>query len=106
MRDDRWPEAIAVGSLGSVGTIENNLGVKARSRDVIEADGSYTLPNRRRAVSKCLKGALEFSPCSPSLSPDGISMTKFIDTSSRCVISTHTIHIQISRSGICRFSLE
>jgi hypothetical protein len=43
LRDDRWSESIAVGSLGFVGTIENDLGIKARSRDVIEADGSYAL---------------------------------------------------------------
>ena len=41
--DDRWSEAIAVGSLAFVETVKNDLGVKARHRDVIEADGRYTL---------------------------------------------------------------
>lgn len=41
--DERWSEAIAVGSLVSVGMIESDLGVKGRSREVIEADGSYAL---------------------------------------------------------------
>ena len=40
MRDDRWSEAIAVGSLAFVETVKNDLGVKARHRDVIEADGT------------------------------------------------------------------
>ena len=43
MCDDRWSEAIAVGSLAFIETVKNDLGVKARHRDVIEADGSYAL---------------------------------------------------------------
>ena len=43
VRDDRWSEAIAVGSLAFVETVKNDLGVEARHRDVIEADGRYTL---------------------------------------------------------------
>jgi len=43
VRDDRWSEAIAVGSLAFIETVKNDLGVKARHRDVIEADGSYAL---------------------------------------------------------------
>lgn len=42
VRDDRWSEAIAVGSLAFVETVKNDLGVEARHRDVIEADGRYT----------------------------------------------------------------
>ena len=37
MRDDGWSEAIAVGSLAFVETVKNNLGVKARHRDVIRS---------------------------------------------------------------------
>ena len=33
VRDDRWSEAIAVGSLAFVETVKNDLGVKARHRD-------------------------------------------------------------------------
>jgi putative transposase len=43
VRDDRWSEAIAVGSLAFVETVKNQLGVKAMHRDVIEADESYAL---------------------------------------------------------------
>jgi hypothetical protein len=42
-RDERWSEAIAVGSLPFVETVKNGLGIKATHRDVIEADGSYAL---------------------------------------------------------------
>ena len=35
MRDERWSEAIAVGRLAFVGR-QNDLGVKAAHRDVIE----------------------------------------------------------------------
>ena len=43
MRDDRWSEAIAVGSLVFVERIKNDLGVKALHREVIGADGTYAL---------------------------------------------------------------
>jgi len=43
VRDECWSEAIAVGSLGFVESVKNQLGVKAAHRDVIEADGTYTL---------------------------------------------------------------
>ena len=43
VRDDRWSEAIAVGSLTFVESVKNELGVKAAHREVLEADGSYAL---------------------------------------------------------------
>ena len=43
VRDDRWSEAIAVGSLSFVETIKSYLGIKATHREVIEADGTYVL---------------------------------------------------------------
>jgi hypothetical protein len=43
IRDDRWSEAIAVGSLGFVENVKSKLGVKAMHRDVIECDESYGL---------------------------------------------------------------
>jgi len=53
-RDDRWSEAIAVGSLAFVDTVKNDLGVKARHRDMIEADGSYALREPSEAYAgKC-----------------------------------------------------
>jgi putative transposase len=48
VRDDHWSEAIAVGSLAFVETVKNDLGVKARHRDVIEADRRYHCANRRK----------------------------------------------------------
>jgi len=43
VRDDRWSESIAVGTLGFAEKVKNELGFKAAHRDVIEIDGSYTL---------------------------------------------------------------
>ena len=43
VRDDRWSEAIAVGSLSFVETIKSHLGIKATHREVIEAGGTYVL---------------------------------------------------------------
>jgi putative transposase len=43
IRDDRWSEAIAVGSRPFVEKVQGELGLKARYREVIEADGTYAL---------------------------------------------------------------
>ncbi len=43
VRDARWSEAIAVGSLTFVESVKNELGFKAAHRGVIETDGSYAL---------------------------------------------------------------
>jgi putative transposase len=43
MRDDRWSEAIAVGSLAFVDKLKSDLGVRAAHRDVVEAEGTYAL---------------------------------------------------------------
>jgi L-fucose isomerase-like protein len=43
VRDDRWSEAIAVGSLAFVERVKNDLGVKAAHREVLQADGTYAL---------------------------------------------------------------
>jgi putative transposase len=42
-RDDRWSEAIAVGSLAFVERVKNDLGIKAMHREVVQADGTYKL---------------------------------------------------------------
>ena len=42
-RDDRWSESIAVGSEGFVEQVKNELGSKAQHREVLVADGLYTL---------------------------------------------------------------
>ena len=43
MRDDRWSESIAVGTLGFAEKVKNELGFKAAHRDVVEAEGTYAL---------------------------------------------------------------
>ena len=55
MRDDRWSESIAVGSLAFIDQVKNELGFKADHRDVIESDGSYML--REPAEAYALKFA-------------------------------------------------
>ena len=55
----RWSEAIAVGSLAFVETVKNDLGVKARHRDVIEADGSYALREPSEAYAGKFTGKIE-----------------------------------------------
>jgi putative transposase len=42
-RDDRWSEAIAVGSLAFVETVKNDLGIRATHREVLPADGTYAV---------------------------------------------------------------
>jgi len=43
VRDTRWSEAVAVGSLAFVEKIKSELGVKALHRDVEQLDGIYAL---------------------------------------------------------------
>jgi putative transposase len=43
MRDVRWTESIAVGSLAFIDQVKNELGFKADHRDVIESDGTHSL---------------------------------------------------------------
>ena len=43
IRDARWSESIAVGTLAFAEKLKNELGFKAAHRDVIEVDGSYAL---------------------------------------------------------------
>lgn len=42
-RDARWSEALALGSQAFVENVKRELAMKARYRDVDEADGSYAL---------------------------------------------------------------
>jgi hypothetical protein len=42
-RDDRWSEAIAVGSLAFVERVKSDLGIKAMHREVLKTDGTYAL---------------------------------------------------------------
>jgi REP-associated tyrosine transposase len=43
VRDERWSEAIAVGSLAFVERIKNDLGAKAMHRELLQADGTCAL---------------------------------------------------------------
>jgi putative transposase len=43
LRDDRWSQAIAVGSLAFVEEIKSELGVRAMHREVVQSDGTSAL---------------------------------------------------------------
>jgi putative transposase len=43
LRDNRWSESIAIGSLAFVEKIKSDLGVKAMHRAVVQPDGTYAL---------------------------------------------------------------
>jgi hypothetical protein len=53
-RDYRWSEALAVGSLAFVESVKNDLGVKAAHREVLAADGTYTLREPSEAYTRNL----------------------------------------------------
>jgi hypothetical protein len=61
LRDARWSEAIAVGSLAFVETVKNDLGMKATHREVIEADGTYALRERAASYARNFIGETEGS---------------------------------------------
>jgi hypothetical protein len=42
-REDGWSEAIAIGNLNFVQKVQNELGIKAAHREVIESGGTYEL---------------------------------------------------------------
>jgi hypothetical protein len=58
-RDDRWSEAIAVGSLAFVERIKGDLGIKAMHREVLETDGTYALHEPSEAYTRNLTGENE-----------------------------------------------
>jgi putative transposase len=58
-RDDRWSEAIAVGSLSFVERIKSNLGIKAMHREVLETNGTYALHEPSEAYIRNLTGEKE-----------------------------------------------
>jgi putative transposase len=67
LREDRWSEAIAVGSLAFVERIKNDLGIKAMHREAVHADGIYALrepseayARRFAAVSEALRSGNTF----------------------------------------------
>src|SRR5262249_47928000 len=50
-RDDRWSEAIAIGSLAFVEGVQSELGSKAMHRAVEQKDGAYALRERGEAYN-------------------------------------------------------
>ena len=56
VRDDRWSEAIAVGSLSFVETMKSYLGIKATHREVTEVTGTYTLREQSESYAADVDG--------------------------------------------------
>ncbi|OGA50437.1 MAG: hypothetical protein A3F74_11915 [Betaproteobacteria bacterium RIFCSPLOWO2_12_FULL_62_58] len=53
-RDDRWSEAIAVGSLAFVNKVKVELGIKAMFREVAKTGGAYTLRGSQGALTQVI----------------------------------------------------
>lgn len=49
LRDDRWSDAIAVGSVGFVESVKGDLGSKALHRGIEQFDGTYALREESEA---------------------------------------------------------
>ncbi len=52
VRENRWSEAIAVGSLEFVANVKNEPGFKALHREVDHIDGAYALRERGEAYDR------------------------------------------------------
>jgi hypothetical protein len=59
VRDDRWSEAIAVGSFAFVESVKSELSGKAAHRAVEEKNGAYALRERSEAYSGDFDGKSE-----------------------------------------------
>ena len=59
VREGRWSEAIAVGSLSFVERVKHELGFKAAHREVIEAGGMYALREGSEAYGSNFGGKNE-----------------------------------------------
>ena len=59
VREGRWSEAIAVGSLSFVEKVKSELGFKAAHREVIEAGGMYALREGSEAYGSNFGGESE-----------------------------------------------
>jgi hypothetical protein len=51
VRDDRWSDAIAVGSLPFANKVKSELGIKAKHREVAALSGTYTLREQSQAYA-------------------------------------------------------
>jgi putative transposase len=58
-RDDRWSEAIAVGSLAFVERVKSDLGIKAMYREAVETDGTYALREPSESYARNFTGKNE-----------------------------------------------
>ena len=58
-RENRWSEAIAVGSLAFVENVQSELGSKAVHCDIEHIDGAYTLREQREVYDGNLIGDTE-----------------------------------------------
>jgi hypothetical protein len=59
VRDDRWSEAIAVGSFAFVESVKSELSGRAAHRAAEEKDGAYALRERREAYNGDFGGESE-----------------------------------------------
>jgi putative transposase len=59
VRDDRWSEAIAIGSCPFVENVQSKLGSKAMHRAVEQKDGAYALRERGEAYNGDFGGESE-----------------------------------------------
>jgi len=66
VRDARWSEAIAVGSLVFVERVKNDLGVKAMHREVLETDETYALREPAEAYAGKFTDKIEALNKTPS----------------------------------------
>jgi hypothetical protein len=59
LRDHRWSEAIAVGTLAFVESVKSELGGRATHRGVEQKDGAYALRERNEAYNGDFSGESE-----------------------------------------------
>ncbi|HEU4340348.1 MAG TPA: hypothetical protein VFU31_02140 [Candidatus Binatia bacterium] len=59
LRDDRWSEAIAVGSLAFVERVKGELGSRATHRAVEHVEGAYALREESEAYNRNLDSESE-----------------------------------------------
>lgn len=59
VRDDRWSDAIAFGSLAFVEKVTNELGVKVLHREALQLYGAYALGSRAKLMQVNLPAKLD-----------------------------------------------
>lgn len=61
-RESRWTESIAIGNRDYVEKIQNQLGVKAKGRKIIEKNGSFELKEKHSPYNKILPPKINSKP--------------------------------------------